>query len=185
MSFLFLDFINSGELDYRNGKLQEHLLEDGWLENLFKTYNLTLPSQLDAVTLEMLVGFRQKLRKIAEKVIAGADLQKADLSLLNQYLAQASLTRRVNYVNAEYILEQVPTEFNWEWIQSEIAASLIDFLGGQDVKRLKICENNNCQWLFYDESKSHTRRYCSDSSCGNLLKVRRFRERQKEAKSSG
>lgn len=184
MNFLFLDFINSGELDYLTGKPQEHLLEDGWLENLLKKYQLMLPTALDQPVLEMLVDFRQKFRAITEKIIAGEDLRESDVVLLNQYLARSNLTRQIEYATGEYKFKLIPNNYNWDWIFSEVITSLIVFIRAQDVTRLKICENDNCRWLFYDESKSHTRRYCSDSSCGNLLKVRRFRERQKEAKSS-
>jgi len=37
-------------------------------------------------------------------------------------------------------------------------------------------------WAFYDESKNRSRRWCSAAECGNLIKVRRFRERQRAAR---
>jgi predicted RNA-binding Zn ribbon-like protein len=35
-----------------------------------------------------------------------------------------------------------------------------------------------CAWLFYDNSKSGRRRWCSMSTCGTVAKVRAFRRRQ-------
>ena len=42
-----------------------------------------------------------------------------------------------------------------------------------DRVRLRICDNGKCRWLFLDESKGGTRRWCSMSSCGNRAKVHR------------
>ncbi|XEC93808.1 CGNR zinc finger domain-containing protein [Paenibacillus tarimensis] len=36
-----------------------------------------------------------------------------------------------------------------------------------------------CRWIYDDESRSRTRSRCDDKRCGNLIKVRRFRERRK------
>jgi predicted RNA-binding Zn ribbon-like protein len=76
-------------------------------------------------------------------------------------------------------LEVVPLKKDWDWVQVEIAASFAHLLVDYDRKRLKICANPNCRWIFYDESKSRTRRYCTPDKCANLLKVRRFRARRK------
>jgi predicted RNA-binding Zn ribbon-like protein len=46
--------------------------------------------------------------------------------------------------------------------------------------RLKACDNGECRWLFYDESRSRTARWCSMRACGSILKARRYRERQRQ-----
>ena len=48
------------------------------------------------------------------------------------------------------------------------------------VARLKICPNHGCRWVFYDETRGNTRRWCDDRSCGNRDKVRRLRERRRK-----
>ncbi|MCL6580471.1 MAG: CGNR zinc finger domain-containing protein [Firmicutes bacterium] len=45
------------------------------------------------------------------------------------------------------------------------------FLGELD----KVCANADCGWLFYDDSRNRSRRWCDGRYCGNLIKVRRFR----------
>jgi predicted RNA-binding Zn ribbon-like protein len=39
--------------------------------------------------------------------------------------------------------------------------------------RVRRCANEACLWLFIDESKAGTRRWCDMSSCGNRAKSRR------------
>ncbi len=179
MDFLYLDFVNSSEKDYLTGEPQEHLEEEGWLENLLTRYDLVMPSVLTSTVLKSLTGFRTTLRRVTENLIDGKELAEEDIATLDQILAKVPLRRRLAKANGEPQLKLVPQQPNWDWVQAEIVASWIDFLAHGDRQRLKICDNHNCCWIFYDESKSRTRRYCSDHTCGNLLKVRRFRERHK------
>jgi predicted RNA-binding Zn ribbon-like protein len=44
-------------------------------------------------------------------------------------------------------------------------------------ERLKACRN--CRWAFFDESKNRSARWCSMSLCGNRLKTRAYRRRQR------
>jgi predicted RNA-binding Zn ribbon-like protein len=39
--------------------------------------------------------------------------------------------------------------------------------------RLRQCANAKCRWLFVDDSKGGSRRWCSMSTCGNRAKVQR------------
>jgi predicted RNA-binding Zn ribbon-like protein len=44
-------------------------------------------------------------------------------------------------------------------------------------RRLKVCPADDCQVAFYDQSRNHSRRWCSMEACGNRSKLRAFRER--------
>ena len=39
--------------------------------------------------------------------------------------------------------------------------------------RLRQCANEKCRWLFVDDSKGGSRRWCSMSTCGNHAKMQR------------
>lgn len=45
--------------------------------------------------------------------------------------------------------------------------------------RLKACANEDCLWAFYDRSRNHGGSWCTMSVCGNKLKNRHFRARQR------
>jgi predicted RNA-binding Zn ribbon-like protein len=49
--------------------------------------------------------------------------------------------------------------------------------------RLRQCTNPSCTAVFYDHSKNHSAKWCSMASCGNRNKVRKFRERERAARS--
>jgi predicted RNA-binding Zn ribbon-like protein len=44
---------------------------------------------------------------------------------------------------------------------------------GERSRRVRLCANEKCAWLFLDDSESGTRRWCSTSSCGNRAKAHR------------
>lgn len=61
------------------------------------------------------------------------------------------------------------------WVVADLARSQI--LG--TWKRLKICPSQGCGWVFIDNSKNGSRRWCEMSSCGNQHKVRAYRAKRR------
>jgi predicted RNA-binding Zn ribbon-like protein len=47
--------------------------------------------------------------------------------------------------------------------------------------RLKLCENPDCAWAFYDNSRNRSGSWCRMGLCGNRLKNRAYRERQRKS----
>ena len=45
-------------------------------------------------------------------------------------------------------------------------------------RRLKICSWDECEWAYYDQSKNYSRAWC-EYGCGNKVKTRAYRARQK------
>ncbi|MGD9961082.1 CGNR zinc finger domain-containing protein [Nocardioides sp.] len=46
--------------------------------------------------------------------------------------------------------------------------------------RLKICAADDCAWAYYDHSKNRSRNWC-EYGCGNKVKTRAYRARQRSA----
>jgi predicted RNA-binding Zn ribbon-like protein len=60
-----------------------------------------------------------------------------------------------------------------------VAVSAIELLMSPELSRVRECEGRGCGWLFLDESRSRTRRWCSAAGCGNRERVRRHYARTK------
>jgi predicted RNA-binding Zn ribbon-like protein len=58
-----------------------------------------------------------------------------------------------------------------------IVQSALSLMTSPSMARLRRCGNATCYWLFIDETKNCSRRWCEMASCGNLMKVRRHRAR--------
>jgi predicted RNA-binding Zn ribbon-like protein len=62
--------------------------------------------------------------------------------------------------------------------------SAADLLLAAGRLRPRCCANPRCGWLFLDDSKGGTRRWCSMSACGNRAKVQRHALRQRRLRPS-
>jgi len=61
-----------------------------------------------------------------------------------------------------------------------VSWSAANLLTGPRLARVRHCSNERCLYLFVDDSKSGTRRWCSMSACGNRAKAHRHYVRHKE-----
>jgi predicted RNA-binding Zn ribbon-like protein len=43
---------------------------------------------------------------------------------------------------------------------------------------MKACDDEDCRWAFYDQSRNRSGKWCDMAECGNRHKVRRYRSRQ-------
>lgn len=181
MDTIFFDFLNSDWRDYRgNGQREDRLRNPEWMERFLQSWNLKVESSLTKSTLEALIDLRASLRRVIEALVNDKSPSDKDLERLNDALSSSTPKRRLAYRRGQYSVESISPRRDWNWVQSEIVASFADMVTSYDPTRIKFCENDDCRWVFYDESKSHSRRWCADG-CGNLLKVRRFRNLQRQA----
>src|SRR5215208_1966035 len=67
---------------------------------------------------------------------------------------------------------------------ARLADPIVDEIRNGRADRLRICDNDTCRWIFYDESRAGRRRWCDMASCGNRAKAARHRARLKAADSS-
>ena len=56
---------------------------------------------------------------------------------------------------------------------AETATSAVRLMS--ERRTVKVCANPDCTWMFVDESKPGTRRWCNPGVCGSLVNVRRYR----------
>ena len=177
MDFLCLDFINSQW--YNNHQLYQELLRDpGWINDFLTKWKLGNEFNLSEGNINQLCQLRAQLTELIEKISSAKVLSPAELDQINTYLALTKVIPELKYDNIVYTLELTPLVKDFNWLLAQIVVSFTELLTKYDLARIKICQNPACKWVFYDESRNRTRRWC-DSSCGSLIKVRRFRARQR------
>src|SRR5439155_20632312 len=64
---------------------------------------------------------------------------------------------------------------------ARLAEPLVDQIQAGNADRIRICANDTCRWIFYDESRAGRRRWCDMATCGNRAKAQRHRARQRES----
>ncbi len=175
MELLCLDLLNTMS-PYQLSAGPDPLLDAAWRARWAKKRNLPVQVVEQSEAAAALVQLRAQLREVVDRLLSGSLLDEADEQLLNRYLRQDHQTRVIIREDDRYQLRALPIRQDLGWLLAEIVSSFVALMN--DPGRIKTCANPDCQWLFYDESRGGTRRWCDDS-CGNLMKVRRFRERHR------
>jgi len=139
-----------------------------------------------AETLLWAIDLREALYRVFTALSAEDQPAPADLSIVNQALADAlphlRLTARPGGMTWEW--ERPDAALEWFlWPVSQSAADLLT--SSPDLERVGVCEDEDgCGWLFLDTSKNHSRRYCG-YSCANRAKARRHYARKKQRADDG
>ena len=181
MDALCLDILNSDWHDWRGTRKDEdRLLKPGWLEQLVARWGLAIASPPDADTIAALQSLRSLMQRMVQMLLQQQALAEQDIAALNSYLDAVPFRHHLVKAGEHYRLEQVPLSNDRRWVLGEVATSFAALLVDHDPSRIKLCENPDCRWVYYDESWNQSRRWC-DEPCANLVRVRRFRARQKEA----
>jgi predicted RNA-binding Zn ribbon-like protein len=127
------------------------------------------------------VAFREVLYRLTTLHIHNEQPDVDDLAIFNAMLAA---TR-----GYERIVDAGQGRFQWSWDEQslpldrmlwEVTRQAGDLLTSGDLQAVKTCGNADCDWVFIDTSKNHSRRWCDMKTCGNRVKVRRHYQRQKQ-----
>ncbi len=178
MDFLWADFVNSDVRDYRGRKPRQDRLDDPqWLGRLLDQGELARINVRSRETRSALKDLRSLLQRLIRTLADGRALGDRNLRALNRYLEARPVRTRLERHKNVYRVRLESTARGPEAVLFAIAASFAEFLVKGDPSRLKLCENPDCQWVFYDTTRSRTRKWCADN-CGNLMKVRKFRARK-------
>jgi predicted RNA-binding Zn ribbon-like protein len=175
------DLINS-EYWHGLGPLEDRIRLAGWRRGFLKRWGFP---RLDAPAADEqleLVRLRTLLRRLVERAASGRAPTAGDIRDLNKFLAQPAV-RRVARRRGECELEFAPVADGWGWVIAETATSFAELLGDEDWGRIRACANADCRFAFYDVTKNGNRRWCAQTICGNRVKGRRFRERQRAART--
>ena len=67
---------------------------------------------------------------------------------------------------------------------SAITRDAIEIFSGNNAQRVRECAADDCSLIFYDESRSNNRRWCSMQRCGNRAKVRIHRANKNSGRAA-
>jgi len=177
---LWLDLLNSDWHDYRgSGRREDRLDDPAWLGKYLARWSDGLRGVPAADVRSVLKDLRSVLRAVVDRLAAGKSVPQSLWTRLNALLAACPVVRRVGRTPRGYAVDYVPLVSGLKKVTAEIAESFCASLAADGASRIKVCENKDCLWVFYDQSKNRSRRWCEgDTGCGNMMKVRRFRARK-------
>jgi predicted RNA-binding Zn ribbon-like protein len=164
-------FVNTVDLENE----REWLGDPGALEDWSRERDLVpVGARFTSSDLEQALDLREALRAL---LAANRDRKRdaAALALLTDTARAAQLS--VVFAGETPRLE--PEADGIDGLCGRLVSVAVTAMLDGSWMRLKACRN--CRWAFYDESKNRSAHWCSMSLCGNRLKTRAYRRRQRAA----
>jgi predicted RNA-binding Zn ribbon-like protein len=118
------------------------------------------------------IQLREGMYELVVSMIDRDEVSPVDIQLINQWLSKAFSNLQLTRLDNHFVLDWKKENFGLESVLWPILRSFTDLVTSEDRDRIKQC--SNCGWLFVDNSKNRSRRWCSMEVCGNRVKVRRY-----------
>lgn len=143
----------------------------------------TRPAATDG-QLADLRDLREAVHRLTRATMAGQHWAGADVTLVNEVAARPDLAPQlpVGTHGAVPTAPSVPAPLRApghpvDAALATLARDAVALLTGARTARIKECEYPDCSLLFFDDSQSGARRWCSMDRCGNLAKIAGYRKR--------
>lgn len=188
-----LDFVNT--LEYDRGRpvddLVDHATAIRWFEDHELLHHETaaeLVEELDSDAaaaqraLQRVRRTRGALRELLDATVEGRPPEDGALREVNRALRAPyiyELVHGADGVSLDHRHEGDAISGALARLSEAIARELTQ----GEKRRLRICANDECRWVFHDYSSAGRRKWCDMSTCGNRAKAARHRERQRETKA--
>ncbi|KLU55091.1 hypothetical protein EL84_23725 [Paenibacillus sp. VT-400] len=180
MDRLWTDFVNSDYHDWRGGdRSEDRLGKASWQQDFLERWQLNAAVPASPEEELSMRNFRNELLALGARVSSGASLTDVEKQWLNGVMGAGHVRRTLTTINQGLKLQLVAVEAHWHQVIADVAADFALTLVEGEGGRIRICDNSDCRWMFYDDTRSRTQKYCDDKMCGNLMKVRRFRAKRK------
>lgn len=177
-----VDLVNSSFADHLgSGEVYDRLPRAEWQAWFLSRWHLEVEDPHALVPLPALRQARALVREVLELWAQGQAPQPTELRAIDTLLALAPAVRQLDPAGIGRPLRLVPLRRDWNWVIAGVMSSLGDLLAEADPRRLKVCGNPACTFMFYDDSQNRSRRWCDGGVCGNLIKVRQYRLRSHRA----
>lgn len=148
---------------------------------------LSLP-QSDPQAAEALLMKARRLSTALRKVFT-AVLRKQRLA--GEWIEPVNEVLRITEGHDELVgqdgtwkIEFVAREGGLDWLLAAVARSGAETIAEGPGARLRLCANAHCGLFFYDNSRTHRRRWCSMAVCGNRNKVAAFARKHGPGRTS-
>jgi predicted RNA-binding Zn ribbon-like protein len=127
------------------------------------------------------IAMRETIYRLFSATAAGQAVADADFAALKKALAAAPQRTELARANGRYGWRIGNPKLAAPDLLAPVLWSAGDLMLTAGQHRIRQCANEKCLWLFVDNSKTGTRRWCDMGSCGNRAKAQRHYHRQKEA----
>ena len=193
---LALDFLNSvaapagAPIDWlKSGADYVEWLER--VEAITATDALASSARFSGASLDRAAGEARALRETWRACVArfsqkGRAPTAAEIDGLSAVLARMSASFQIVAAagSRRLFLKELRRFDNAGALIATIAFAMAELFCDGEPGLIRRCENPACTLWFYDRTKAHGRRWCSQAVCGNRAKAAAFRQRRRARQSS-
>lgn len=157
--------------------VQAEVLSDSEAKTLRRAAVSNAPAA--EATLEPARELRETLFELFAAVANGEPPPGTLVSVLNEFLPAA-------YEQLHLISDGAGCQVAWKQTDAldrvlwPVVRSAVQLLTSNRLDRVRECAAKDCRWLFMDQSRNRSRRWCDMTVCGNRDKIRRFRAAHNE-----
>jgi len=188
---LCLDFANTSSRRRVPERSVDHLGSYDDLVGFAEQSNILSPQQADELraqvrqhsikaqdTLRRAISYRENLYRAFSALAEGKPVVSDDLQQINDVAIESLNHRRLARADGHY-------RWEWQWTSRNILDSILwpiaqsaaELLTSTELATVRMCEAPDCAWLFLDQSRNRSRRWCDMKVCGNREKARRHYQR--------
>jgi len=176
---LSVDFVNATPTNVElSWEKLIHFLEQTRIVSAERGAQLLALPHSDQQAAESLLSKAQRLGFALRKTFA-AMLRKHRID--REWIEPVNEILRITEGHDELIIEDgnfriefIAREGGLDWLLAAVARSGAEIIADGPGARLRLCANPHCGLFFCDKSRTHRRRWCSMSVCGNRSKVAAF-----------
>ena len=166
-----LDFAYTGAMGHNPAWEKLHTPSDlaAWLDGRFEASDGTVTER----DLADATGLREAIASIATALSVNEIPDPQQIDVINLFAATPDVPPRL----AGGGMKAGRTTVRTGQALSTMAREAVFLFGAEQHERIRECSAADCALVFYDESRSNNRRWCSMQRCGNRAKVRSHRAR--------
>jgi predicted RNA-binding Zn ribbon-like protein len=120
---------------------------------------------------------RDALRLAFDALTHKQRIPRQSIETINEVLRVTEGHDELVEASRAWRIEYIAREGGLDWLLAAVARSAAEIVAEGEESRLQLCANPACSLFFYDNSRTHRRRWCSMSLCGNRHKVAAFARR--------
>jgi predicted RNA-binding Zn ribbon-like protein len=119
------------------------------------------------------IAMREAIYRIFFAIAERKSPESRDIAAMNHALGHAPSRRALAHSGKGFGWRVERDGFSAPGMLAPVLWSAGDLMVSPDAARVRHCSNDKCLWLFLDDSKNGSRRWCSMQSCGNRAKAHR------------
>lgn len=124
------------------------------------------------------LNLRDALREMFAALVRHEPIAAEWTKPINDVLRITEGHDELTQIDGRWRIQFVARETGLDWLLAAVARSAAEIILEGEGAKIRVCANPACGLFFCDKSRTHKRRWCSMSVCGNRNKVASFARRK-------